>query len=282
MSGSADTRPTIAWRHGLRSEQSRSVPDERAVALTYDGTTYAVMMATPDDLEDFGIGFSLTEGLVADRSEIEGLTVVETEEGIELRMQLAQPAATALAARRRRLAGPVGCGLCGIESLQQAVRSLPVLPDDMVLAPNVIEEAVRALPRHQVMNRLTHAVHGAAFCEASGAIVVVREDIGRHNALDKTAGAALRAGVDLTGGFLLVTSRLSVELVQKAAILGVPALVGISAPTAFAIQAAEGANMILVGVARDDGFEVFAGAERVTNPNSANMGPDVAPGIAVK
>lgn len=239
------------------------MPEETAVALTYDGTTYAVMMATPSDLEDFGTGFSCSEGLVETPSEIEDIAVVETDEGLELRMRLAQPAASALADRRRRLAGPVGCGLCGIESLQEAVRPLPKVGFRQTMETGAVAKAVRSLPRQQTLNRLTHAVHAAAFCDASGTILAVREDVGRHNALDKVIGAAVRQGADLTAGFFVVTSRLSVELVQKAAILGVPAMVGISAPTALAIRSAEEANMILIGIARDDGFEVFTGADRI-------------------
>jgi FdhD protein len=221
------------------------------------------MMATPADLEDFALGFSLTEGIVAAPAEIERLDVIEEGPGIELRMRLVPGRGEQLAQRRRRLAGPVGCGLCGIESLEEAVRSVPSVPAGRPVPASDIFAALGALRERQALNRETHAVHAAGFWTATTGLVAVREDVGRHNALDKLAGALARHSVRPGDGLIVVTSRLSVELVQKAAMIGAPLLVAVSAPTALAIRTAGAAGMTLIAVARADGFEVFAHPERV-------------------
>ncbi|WP_367116754.1 formate dehydrogenase accessory sulfurtransferase FdhD [Bauldia sp.] len=254
---------TVCWRRGEHAAAGRAVPEEAAVALTYDGSTHAVMMATPADLEDFAIGFSLTEGVVGSPAEIETIEVVEEDAGIELRMRLAEPGATALAARRRFLAGPVGCGLCGIESLNEALRPVPTVDGGAAVSYHTILGALAGLRGGQPLHRETHAVHAAAFWRRDGEMVAVREDVGRHNALDKLAGALATEGVPTADGFILMTSRVSVELVQKAAMIGVSMLVAVSAPTALAIRIAEAAGMTIAAVARDDGFEVFSHPDRV-------------------
>jgi len=222
-----------------------------------------VMMATPRDLEDFALGLTLTEGIVASKEEIEALEIVEEPIGIELRMRLAVPRGRALAERKRYLAGPVGCGLCGIDSLAEAVRPVKPVTAPLVTTPEVVLAALDTMGDAQTINRKTRAVHAAAFATRLGEVIAVREDVGRHNALDKLAGGLARQGIDARDGFLLVTSRLSVELVQKAATIGTPMLVAVSAPTALAVRTADAAGMTLVAIARRDGFEVFTHPQRI-------------------
>jgi FdhD protein len=222
------------------------------------------MMATPADLEDFGIGFSLTEGLVASAGEITGLEIVPGALGIEVRMWLRQPASAALAARRRNLAGPTGCGLCGIDSLTEAARTPPRVGEGLRVTPAHIHAALAKLAPAQALGAGTRAVHAAGLWTPADGLVALREDVGRHNALDKLAGALARTGRRADDGLLLLTSRVSVEMAQKAAMMGVQVLVAVSAPTALAVRTAEAAGMTLVAVARDDAFEVFAHEERIT------------------
>jgi FdhD protein len=260
-----------AWRAGARAGGERAIPEETAVAFTYNGSSYAVMMATPRDLEDFAFGFSLTEGIIQSPSEIESLEIVEESIGIELRMRLTEPHATAFRERHRYLAGPTGCGLCGIETLSEAMRTPNVVSDGSCFAPKEIMTAVDALHGLQAINRMTHAVHGAAFYRRGEGIVALREDIGRHNALDKLAGALAGKGISGRGGAGILTSRLSVELVQKAAAIGIPVLVAVSAPTALAVRIAEAAGITLVAVARSDGFEIFTHQQRIKDEQGAHV-----------
>ncbi len=252
-----------AWGGQGFAEGERAIAEEAAVAFVYDASSYAVMMATPRDLEDFAVGLTITEGIVADRHEIEALEVIEQEIGIELRMHLAGPRARALADRRRMLTGPVGCGLCGIDSLAEAMRPVKTVGIGIVVTPATIMTALDGMADAQSINRQTRAVHAAAFANRTGEVLAVREDVGRHNALDKLVGALVRRDVDPRHGFLLVTSRLSVELVQKASIAGTAMIVAVSAPTALAVRAADQAGITLVAVARRDGFEVFTHPERI-------------------
>lgn len=252
-----------AWRDGERVAGCRTIPEETAVAFTYNGTSYAVMMATPQDLEDFAVGFSLTEGIIRSPSEIETLNILEHRIGIELQMRLTEPHATAFIERRRYLAGPTGCGLCGIETLTEAMRVPAAVVDDSIFAPEEIMTAVGALHRQQAINKMTHAVHAAALYRKGEGLVTLREDVGRHNALDKLAGAIARKGSSGRGGLCTLTSRLSVELVQKAAAIGIPVLVAVSAPTALAVRTAEASGITLVAVARNDGFEIFTSPQRI-------------------
>jgi FdhD protein len=252
-----------AWARDAFAVGERALAEETAVAFVYDGSSYAVMMATPKDLDDFAVGLTLTEGIVASLAEIESLEVLEEPVGIELRMRLQDARAKALTERRRYLTGPVGCGLCGIDSLAEAMRPTRAVGTGVQVTPEVILAAVDQVGDRQAINRQTRAVHAAGFADRNGQVVMVREDVGRHNALDKLIGGLARAGTDPVDGFLIVTSRLSVELVQKASVMGVALLVAVSAPTALAVRAAEGAGMTLVAVARRDGFEVFTRSDRV-------------------
>lgn len=251
------------WRQQGVSDGKRIVPEETPVAFTYDGGSYAVMMATPQNLEDFALGFSLTEGVVSSPADIRQFDVVELDAGIELRMWLNEPRAAALSERRRYLAGPTGCGLCGIDSLDEAVRPVARVRDGQTFTPAEIMRALEMLAPHQELNRQTRAVHAAAFWRPDTGLVAVREDVGRHNALDKLAGALIRGNVPRHNGMVLLTSRVSVEMVQKTAAIGAPLIIAVSAPTALAVRTAEAAGITLAAVARSDGFEVFTHAQRI-------------------
>ena len=255
--------PRQAWRNGCNLLGERTLAEEVPVAFSHDGTAHAVLMATPEDLEDFAIGFSCTEGIISAPAEIAELTVVSVADGIVLRMWLTGDGSDAFAARRRRFVGPAGCGMCGLESLAEANRAIPMASCDLRVRQQDIAEAVAALPARQQLNMQTRAVHAAAFWR-SGKSLVLREDVGRHNALDKLAGALLRTGRSAAKGIIVLSSRISIELVQKAAMMGAALIVGVSAPTALAVRTADMAGITLVGVARDDGFEVFTHPERIT------------------
>jgi len=241
----------------------RDVPEETPIAIVHDAVTTAVMMATPADLEDFALGFSFTEGLIGEPADVTGFEAVASELGVELRLWLASDRSAVLTARRRAMAGPTGCGLCGIESLAEAARPARIVGEGLSVTADQVRAALRALPEAQVLGRRTRAVHAAGWWTVDAGLVAVREDVGRHNALDKLVGALWRRGMDPAGGMVVLTSRVSVELVQKAAAFGAQVLVAVSAPTALAIRTAEAAGMTLLAVARDDGFEIFTRPDRV-------------------
>src|SRR5690349_18006062 len=255
--------PRQAWRNGFTMVGERTLAEEAPVAFSYDGTTHAVLMATPDDLEDFALGFSYTEGIITAPTEIAELAVVSVADGIVLRMWLTGDRSDAFAARRRRFVGPAGCGMCGLESLAEANRAIPMARCDLQVSRQDIAEAVAALPLKQQLNMQTRAVHAAAFWQPDRGLVL-REDVGRHNALDKLAGALLRESSSAGDGIIVLSSRLSIELVQKAGMMGAAIIVGVSAPTALAVRNAASTGLTLVGIARDDGFEVFTHPERIT------------------
>jgi FdhD protein len=252
-----------AYRSGGAESSVRAIPEETPVAFTYNRSAYAVMMATPADLEDFALGFSLTEGVVREPKDVEELEIVPAEQGIELRMWLVPDRLDAITQRQRRLAGPSGCGLCGLESLTDAIRALPHIASAARFDAVTIQTAMAALPAAQKLNQQTHAVHAAAFWHPQRGLVALREDVGRHNALDKLAGALARDGGAVAEGLVLLSSRISLEMVQKSAMLGAPIVVAVSAPTALAVHLAEEAGITLIGVARADGFEVFTHPERI-------------------
>ena len=252
----------LARRRNGAVRAERMVPEETPVALSYGGTTHAVMMASPADLEDFAYGFSLTEGIVGAIDEIEAVEVEEAGDGIDIQIHLRDQANRRFETRRRRLAGPVGCGLCGIESIDEAMRAVPSVTG--VPLEGEIALAMRELSRLQAMHGETGAVHAAGFYQPGKGIVAAREDVGRHNALDKLAGALAQAGIDGASGAVAVTSRLSVEMVQKAAAIGAPVILAVSAPTALAIRTAEAAGMTLVALVRGEEHDVFTHPERVT------------------
>lgn len=256
-------RSRVASRNGVLLLGQRSIAEETAIAFTYNGSCHAVMMATPADFEDFAVGLSLTEGIIHDVEDITDLEIVSSEFGIELRMWVPETRMQPYSTRRRQLAGPTGCGLCGIESLSEASRPARLVADRFCLTPEEISAAMAALSPAQALNRETQAVHAAAFWHPHNGVVAVREDVGRHNALDKLVGSLARRQIDSASGIVLLTSRVSVEMVQKTAILGASILVAVSAPTALAVRVAEACGMTLVAIARGRDFEIFSHSERI-------------------
>jgi FdhD protein len=257
--------PRTAWRTGRSAPGRRPVPEETAIAFTYNRCSHAVMMATPADFADFAVGLSLTEEIIRDVEDICDLEIVSSELGVELRMWIPETRMQPYSGRRRQLAGPTGCGLCGIESLNEASRPARPVGHGLRLAPEAISVAMAALAPAQVLNHETRAVHAAAFWRSGEGIVAIREDVGRHNALDKLVGSLAHRQIDGESGMVLLTSRVSVEMVQKTAILGASILVAVSAPTALAVRVAEACGMTLVAIARGDEFEIFSHPERIAD-----------------
>ena len=246
----------------------RDLPAEVAVALSFNGTTQAVMMATPANLTDFALGFAISEG-IAVAGDIISMDVVETDQGIDVQTWLKPVAEARLAQRRRTMAGPVGCGLCGVDSIAQALRDVPRVTADLHLTPAQICDAVAALPAHQTLHDATRAAHAAAFWTPARGIVLAREDVGRHNALDKLIGALTTTPQGV--GAVVMTSRVSIDLVQKLAMLGAPVLIAVSAPTAQAVELADVAGITLIALARPDRFEVFTHPHRITARKAAHV-----------
>jgi FdhD protein len=232
-------------------EVTWQVPEEVPVAIMYNSRSYAVMMATPADLTDFGIGFTLSEGFVGDVNEIKGVIAMAVENGHCVDISVDEAVLRRRKPPDRALEGRTGCGLCGIEDIAQVIRPLPKVRRGARIAAEAIARAFAELPAHQPMNRLNHSVHAAAWCDRQGRVLLVREDVGRHNALDKLLGALAREQSDFGSGFVAMTSRSSFELVQKSATLGVPLLATLSAPTALALELARRAGMMLAASSPD-------------------------------
>ena len=248
------------------------VAEEVAVALVYNGISHAVMMATPCDLEDLGRGFSFTERIVEKASEVYDIDIEDMRDsagvhGIEVRLEIAAQRMIGLQKRRRTLAGRTGCGLCGVDSLEAALRPVSVVTASGSVRRQAIEQAMVTLPGEQRLNRVNGATHAAGWASPDGRLIAVREDVGRHNALDKLAGALMArmsAGAALEpGGFVVVTSRCSDEMVQKAAALGATAIAAVSAPTSLAIETAERAGIALVAFVREGRLTAYAHADRI-------------------
>lgn len=244
------------------SSELTSLAAEVPVALIYNGRPHVVMMCTPADLEDFATGFTVTEGIAA-ATDIRRLDVVRYSRGIEVQVEIGADAANALNERGRTLAGRTGCGLCGVETIAEALRELAPVRSALCVSADALARAGEALGDSQVLNRNTHAIHAAGWATAEGSVAVVREDVGRHNALDKTIGALLRAGRDPADGFAIVTSRASYELVQKAAIANIPLLAAVSRPTALAVQVAEQSGITLVGLLRGHSGSIYTHPSRI-------------------
>jgi FdhD protein len=238
-------------RDGAERTERRAVAEEAPVAIEVNGIGYAVMMATPADIADFATGFALAERIVAEAAQIDALDVVDTDRGVIVRLAVAPARAAAVLDRVRRRTADSACGLCGMDNLDAVHRALPRVPPHRV-APGAIFAALGAMRAHQPLNRATGAAHAALLCAADGTIRLAREDVGRHNAFDKLIGAMARAGLAWDGGFALLSSRCSYELVEKAALAGCPLLATVSAATSLAIARAAAAGLALVPLARDD------------------------------
>jgi formate dehydrogenase accessory protein FdhD len=259
-----DVRGVRDWRDGAARATGDTLIRELPVALVYNGVSHVVMMATPTRLEDFALGFSLSEGILERPGELYELDIREGELGIEVAMTIAGERFAALKDLRRNLAGRTGCGLCGAESLQQAVRRPAPVTGEQCIPHGAIERAVRELTHHQPLQAQTGAAHGAAWCDPAGAIVELCEDVGRHNALDKLIGARCRAPDAWAAGFALISSRASYEMVVKAASQGIAILAAVSAPTALAVELAEAANLTLVGFARPGRHMIYTHPQRIS------------------
>ena len=260
----ADQPATVAFAahklgaDGKNAAQHRIVPVELPVAISFLGIGYAVMMATPNDLEDFAFGFALAERLIDSAADVVGIEIRAEAKGLLLGIELIRERHDRVLARVRHRVGESSCGLCGIENLEQALRPLPNLAAPARIAPAAIFRALEAIRAQQPLNAETGAVHAAALCDADGHVLAAREDVGRHNAFDKLVGHCLREGVDMGAGFALLTARCSYELVEKAALAGIPMLVTISAPTSLAVERAKQSGLTLVALARSDSVLVMS------------------------
>lgn len=249
--------------HGLQAG-SREIADELPVAMVFNGSSAAVMLATPADIEDFALGFALTEGFVSNANEVAEFEQVAHPDGIEARFWLSADRSQALARRRRASVGPIGCGLCGIDSLEQANRTLPSIPaSDVQFSYDEINGATEALRCMQPLHDRCRAAHAAGFLLSGRGLILAREDVGRHNALDKLIGALVRNGVDPATGAIVMTSRVSLELVQKCAMVKCPMLIAVSAPTAHAIRQAETTGLTVAAFAKGEGFDLYGPEERL-------------------
>jgi FdhD protein len=251
------------WVRGSSVHTTDRVAEEVPVALLYNGEPHVVMLATPQDLEDLARGFSLSEELVDAPDEIRGIEVRTEPESAEVRIAIAWERFPELLRRRRNLTGRTGCGLCGTETLEQAVRGQAQVGTGPQVSIAQLHAAIADLPPRQLLNAKTGSVHAAAWVVPGSGIVELREDVGRHNALDKTLGALVAAGADFEAGFVLVTSRASYEMVQKAAAMGVTFLAALSAPTSFAIRHAQRCGLTLVAFARREQHVVYANGHRL-------------------
>ena len=280
----ASSVPATSWHDGLPQEGSELLAEEVPVALVYNGISHAVMLASPQDLEDFAIGFSLSERIVRAAHDVREVEVETGPHGIALAIDIAPGAMARLKATRRARLGQTGCGLCGIDSLAWFEREMaqddPRLKDPRdggardagrPFAPHVLQRAMAAMAGQQRLYQATGAMHAAGWADRDGGLLLVREDVGRHNALDKLVGALARAGIDSGDGFALVTSRASFEMVQKAARAGIGLLAAISAPTAMAVRLADRAGLTLAGFVRGGRHVIYTHPHRLDCPIVAHV-----------
>lgn len=242
---------------GEWNDETRELAREMPIALVYNGTTHAVMMASPIDLCDFVLGFSFCEGIISKKDQIENVEIISTIKGIEIQIELTHAANTNFNRQRNLRLGPVGCGLCGIESLEAAIPKIARLESGTLFSPDQIIDGFKKLEGLQELGSKTWAVHAAAFMDTTGEVSLIREDIGRHNALDKLIGALLDDEIDASQGAILLTSRISIDLIQKAAAIKCPTICAISAPSSLALTAAKSAGMRLYAIVRKDGLEEY-------------------------
>ena len=253
----------LKWDRQGSHRRDDQVATEIPVALTYNKKSHVVMMVTPSDLEDFAIGFSLTEGIIERASDVAGIKVIERENGLEVALTVNEKCFAQLDLQRRNLVGRTGCGLCGAESLEQAIRAPAVVAADVIVSSGAIQTAIRKLDDHQPLQTATGAVHGAAWCSLDGEIQVLREDVGRHNALDKLIGHLTRAGTDTRTGFVVISSRASYEMLYKVAAVGIQVLVAVSAATSLAIDFAHRSGITLVGFGRPGRHNIYTFEQRI-------------------
>jgi FdhD protein len=251
------------WRDGQPADSAETIAEETPVAIVYNGIPHVVMMATPQDLEDFALGFSITEELIGSPADLEHVEVVRYSQGIEIQTQVNRACEEVIAGRTRRLTGRTGCGICGADSVSMVLKQLHPVDVDVSIRAGAIRSALESLVSHQALNAEAGAVHAAGWAALDGTVQVVREDVGRHNALDKLIGALLKAGTDPTTGFVVVTSRASFEMVQKTTVLGAPLMAAISGPTGLAVRVAQQAGLTLVGFARGGGHTVYTHPRRL-------------------
>ena len=269
------TRPVERLQAGRREPHVETLAEELPVALVYNGISHAVMLASPADLEDFALGFSLSEGIIDSPDDLLDIEILPadlgesvalagtTERGLSVELKVTLRCFMRLKERRRTLAGRTGCGLCGTESLAEAVRPVGREAACIEIEARALERAMAALPSHQHLQKATGAAHAAAWCAPDGEVLTLREDVGRHNALDKLIGALARAGTDPATGFVVVTSRASYEMVYKAAHAGFGLLAAVSAPTGLAVRAAEAAGLVLAGFVRGDRAVAYSHTRRL-------------------
>lgn len=253
----------LHWKNGKLISREDEVAEEVPVALVYNGISHAVMLATPADLEDFALGFSLTEGIIEDPAEMYGMEIVDAENGIRVELDIASERFLNLKERRRNLTGRTGCGLCGTDSLSQAIRLPLSVTANPVFKTDVIHRGFDRMDDMQTLKKKTGATHAAAWLEKDDKVRLIREDVGRHNALDKLIGALFRQKFDRSSGAALVTSRASYEMVQKCASSGIGMLAAVSAPTALAIRIADEVNLTLAGFVRQKAHTVYTHPQRL-------------------
>jgi FdhD protein len=251
------------WQADRQQQGNDDIVTELPLAITYNRQSHVVMMVTPDHLEDFALGFSLTEGIIGSPADLLAVRMVPREGGIEAALTITEPWFDRLATQRRNLTGRTGCGLCGAERIEQALRYPDPVADSLRVSHAAVQRALATMQQHQPLQALTGASHGAAWCSPEGEILLLREDVGRHNALDKLIGALARQAFDPAGGFLLVSSRASYEMVYKAAVMGVQMLVAVSAPTTLAIEFAQRSGLSLVGFARPGRHNIYTFEQRL-------------------
>lgn len=256
------------WVGSQHSLQEDFIAEEVPISLIYNNTPHVVMLATPTDLEDFALGFSITEGLIKSPQELLKTSVYQRSNGIEVHLKIPDERFSCLADKGKNLTGRTGCGLCGATTLAQAMRKPGTVTTDLSLTATELTAILQDLRQHQQLNRLTGSVHAAAWAVPGRGIEAVREDVGRHNALDKLIGMLLRTGQDLSAGFVVVTSRASYEMVQKTAYVGISLLAAISAPTGLAIRLAEEAQLTLIGFARADQHVIYTHPHRLIHANT--------------
>lgn len=256
------------WVDGTEAEAEERIAEEVPVVLAYNGVAHVVMMTTPSDLEDFALGFSMTEELIRSPDELLDVQVVRFGQGIEVQLRVSREREAEIAERSRRLSGRTGCGICGADSIAAVLRQPHEVPAGPAIAVMAIHRAMDELATRQTLNRQAGTLHAAGWATLAGGIVLAREDVGRHNALDKLIGALFRERQDPGVGFIVLTSRASFEMVQKAVVFGAPLVASISGPTGLAVRVAEQAGLTLVGFTRPGRHTVYTHAERLAVPGS--------------